>query len=792
MPIIDPTTPSGVQPVGFSSGFTLIMSDEFNSTGLDNKWNNAHDFGNYGSTSAWDVNNSNNSCLRMWYNGAGGGTPSNQMFGSNGAARGGQSWRGRFGYYEARIQCIRGRGFFPGFWLYPLSDGNGENGDGSQQEIDIDEWFSYENGDWLVDTSAFRCKNSSFTIWTEGGGGSTNQAGHLSFTNTRGYDTTVSTQFHTYAMYWASSGGLKWYYDGNLLGTINDPWGAGNNMQLVVFLQLWWGPGGGNPTPDGNTPQGSSNSMIFDYVRVWSIAGSPSPAPPPPPPPPFSASLTTAPTDGATISGTVNFQIDGQGIKNAELLPATGYTPSYGTFTLSNNGAHGDFNWNTTNVANGPISVRISAFDQAAGVSPANEIVAMASRTYNVNNSPSSPPPPPPPPGTLVWPYGRNSSGFDNMTFYDEFDSGTTPDTSRWTNHYYYEASNSTVNYDVNGGYLRIWPKVDGSNNFFNRVFTTENFFTQQYGYFEVRAQLDHGDGLHPVIGIIGNNNKDVGYMHAYGNAPSGGWTSGTAVIDYACAVFDIPTQTFNFDTRPGTAALGGANLANSFHYYACEWTPNNIRFFYDGTQVEECVISVTGQFYPYVGLAMQTNETTANTTGTPQGTANAMLVDYVHVWTLHNNANSVPGTSAPAPFGITQVTAPPDGASISGVVAFRVEGNLLANVELLPATGYTPIYGQFSLSSGNTVAELNWSSTAVANGAIQVRISAFDHSAGQAASELVAMQPRTYYLNNTAAPPGPAPTPTPVPPPPPTDRGLQYLYSELLGRLPWIRRGRR
>lgn len=396
-PFVDPTTPGGVQPIGFSSGFTMIFSDEFNATSLSAKWNPFKDFGDYSAPSGnWNVNSSNNSLLQMWWNGSPGSNSADDLeFGSNGARSNGTAWRGRFGYYECRAKCIRGRGFFPGFWLYPLSNGNGENGDGSQQEVDITEWFAYENGDWLVDTSAFRCKNARFTIWTEGGGGSTNQSGAIALGNARGYDTTISTSFHTYALYWASTGGLKFYYDGNLCGTVTDQWGSGNNMQLCIFLQLWWGPKGGNPTPDGNTPQGSSNSMQYDYVRVWSIAGSPAPTPPgpgPTPGPPFSANVTTAPPDGATINGIVNFGISGQTIKNAELLPPTDYTPRYGTFSVAVDGTSATFAWDTTTLANAPISVRISAFDQAQGVNPANEIVAMAARNYIINNLAAPPP----------------------------------------------------------------------------------------------------------------------------------------------------------------------------------------------------------------------------------------------------------------------------------------------------------------------------------------------------------------------------------------------------------------
>lgn len=783
MAFIDPTTPSGVQPNGFSSGFTLTFSDEFNSTSLKDTW---QAFRSYQDTSYpngnFDINAGNNSCLRIWPQSPFGTGNETEFRTENGP---GPAFTQRYGFWEVRVQCPRGKGLFLSqLWLF---------NDGNEEEIDVGETFAYENGDWLVDTSLYQLKNTSFTVWTDGGGGSTTQAGQLYLGghngSVHGYDGTLCTQFHTWGLHWTSSGGLKWYFDGVLQGTIGDPWGGGNNSQLYTLLgQLWYGPRAGISPPDGNTPTGTGNPFLTDYVRIWSINGTPTPGPPQgsPPPPPFNATLTTAPTDGATISGTVPFGFDFAGVQNAELLPGTGYTPSYGTFTLNQSTGKATLNWNTTNVANAPITVRIAAFDQAAGVSPANELTVMGARTYTVNNAAS--PPPSPPPSSSNWPYGRNSAGFDSMTFYEEFVSGTVPDTSKWKYNIYYQSSDPTVNYKVTGGNLKIWPQQNSGGNFFDRIFTTETFFTQQYGYFETSIQALYGDGVHPVVGIIGNNLKDIGYMHAYGHASAGGWTSASAIIDYACAVFDIPTQAFDFDQRPGTAALHSANLAAAQHIFACEWTPNNIRFFFDGTQVEECVTSLTGQYYPYIGLAFQTNETSANPAGTLSGSAHSIVIDYVRVWTLHNNANSVPGTAAPPPFAATVATAPVDGASISGVVAFRVTGNQIRNCELLPATGYTPNYGTFSLSSSNTVAKLNWSSTAVANGNIQLRISAFDQPAGSPANEIVAMQPRTYHLNNTSAPAGPPPTPTPTPPPPPPVSGLQWFYSVLNGKLPWSR----
>lgn len=269
MPTIDSTTPSGVQPTGFGSGYTLSMSDEFNNATLDTKWNGRRDFGDATALTTYDINAASNSLLRMWW--TGNTATDNMIFSSTGA----NPFRQRYGFFEAKVKCIAGKGFFPGFWLYPYSNSQQENPDGQQPELDIVEWFSYENGDWLVDTVNYRCKNAGFTIWTEGGGGSTTQAGNRVLSPN--YDNTISTAFHTYGMRWTKADGLQWYYDGIATGSaIADPWAANDPTQLAVFLQLWWGPNGGNPTPTAAaTPEGSSNALEWDYVRVWTIGDSP-------------------------------------------------------------------------------------------------------------------------------------------------------------------------------------------------------------------------------------------------------------------------------------------------------------------------------------------------------------------------------------------------------------------------------------------------------------------------------------------------------------------------------------
>lgn len=108
------------------------------------------------------------------------------------------------------------------------------------------------------------------------------------------------------------------------------------------------------------------------------------------------------------------------------------------------------------------------------------------------------------------------------------------------------------------------------------------------------------------------------------------------------------------------------------------------------------------------------------------------------------------------APFIVFNDPAPPDGATLSGIVRLQARGIDMANVELLPATGYLPKYGFFGLSRDQFVGWLDFDTRTLPNGPVQVRMSAFNVAAGQpGAIEMVSMQPRTWIINNAAIPAG-------------------------------------
>lgn len=383
MPTIDPTTPGGVQPVfPGASGHTIVMSDEFNSSTLDSKWRAFRDYGNSGGISNFDINAGGNSLLRIWPD-AGQNFP-NATIESSGS----NPFYSFFGVYECRVRMCRGRGIFPAFWMIDRFLSNP-----IKPEIDVFECYGYDGGGWNNGSvNGWRPTNSAWTVWYNGGG-NTGQTGTLKLTDGNpctavigAHDLTAA--FHVYTCRIAP-GGLTFWYDNAQWGcTVGLPWTQAEIDQnpLAVAMDLWFRLAG-LPEPDAtNTPSGTSNALEFDYVRVWALPGSGGSSSGPT----FNATLTTGPSDSATLQNTVQFAIAGDLIENAELVSsASASTALYGTFTIASNQESGVLNLDTTTLANGTYRMRVLAYDVPPG-SSGLVTTAMAVRTYTISNTTSS------------------------------------------------------------------------------------------------------------------------------------------------------------------------------------------------------------------------------------------------------------------------------------------------------------------------------------------------------------------------------------------------------------------
>lgn len=122
--------------------------------------------------------------------------------------------------------------------------------------------------------------------------------------------------------------------------------------------------------------QGGAREIVAMPARSWNFSNGASNN--------FTATLTTAPVNGSQIGTRITIEVKGNGLKNVELLPATGYTPVLGHFKMSYDGSFGFLDLDTAFLPPGPIDVRVSAFDAASGQPGAKEIVVMPTRRWNL------------------------------------------------------------------------------------------------------------------------------------------------------------------------------------------------------------------------------------------------------------------------------------------------------------------------------------------------------------------------------------------------------------------------
>ncbi|WP_062428607.1 glycoside hydrolase family 16 protein [Herbidospora daliensis] len=183
------------------------------------------------------------------------------------------------------------------------------------------------------------------------------------------------------------------------------------------------------------------------------------------------------------------------------------------------------------------------------------------------------------------------------VTWSDEFNApaGTSIDGSKWkfdiggggwgnNEQQYYTNSTRNVYHD-GAGNLAITARRENPSNLqchygtcqytSGRILTADRF-TQAYGRFEARLKIPRGQGIWPAFWMLGGgtwpNGGEIDIMENVGNQPNTvygtvhgpGYFGGTAV--------------------GGNRSIG-APLADAFHTYRVDWSPNLIIWYLDGSE---------------------------------------------------------------------------------------------------------------------------------------------------------------------------------------------------------------
>ena len=199
---------------------------------------------------------------------------------------------------------------------------------------------------------------------------------------------------------------------------------------------------------------------------------------------------------------------------------------------------------------------------------------------------------------------GLDLSGF-HLTFSEEFDgsldvSAWGPDT-RWIAHTPWAGDfgdarfadpRSDFPFTVKDGILRIEARKDGAGKWSSGLLASNDpqgrGFSQQYGYFEMRAKLPPGPGVWPAFWLCSSYNRkdktagrdgsvEIDVLEYYGRTPC----SFTATV-HTWLPKPHRSEGTTITTRPYEVSSG-------FHTYGCLVDPQQITMYFDGIKIWQC-----------------------------------------------------------------------------------------------------------------------------------------------------------------------------------------------------------
>jgi len=316
---------------------------------------------------------------------------------------------------------------------------------------------------------------------------------------------------------------------------------------------------------------------------------------------------------------------------------------------------------------------------------------------------------------------GEEGTIYNQLVWADEFDGNGPIDPTKWHHQtqlpngfswYNDEQQHYTNRLDnsyVEDGFLHIVAKRENfTDQGHTKAFTSARLnskFAFTYGRVEARAKLPFGLGTWPAIWMLGKNITE----------PGGYWTNTHGTTGWpACGEIDIMEHwgyNQNFvqsalhtpSSSGATENYGGIlaeDVSNTFHIYALEWTPEEMRFSIDGTvyytYAPDSLNPATWPFdadqYLLLNVAIQGQVD-------PGFTQSPMVLDYIRVY-----QEGTSSTSATEDLQQIQVFPNP----VEGPLNITVPATLVgAQVKVYAATGQV-LLQQFSQDS--TSLTLDWS----------------------------------------------------------------------------------
>ncbi|WP_034059190.1 family 16 glycosylhydrolase [Lacinutrix jangbogonensis] len=244
----------------------------------------------------------------------------------------------------------------------------------------------------------------------------------------------------------------------------------------------------------------------------------------------------------------------------------------------------------------------------------------------------------------LVWEDSFNANGPINSNNW--FHQTQLPAGGSWFNGEQQHYTNRIENSFVDNGFLNIVAIGETFNDQGQtKQYTSARLnskFAFTYGRVDVRAKLPFGDGTWPAIWTLGKNtNEDGGYWDSqFGtvNWPASGeidiMEHGLGALNHTSSALHTPSS---FGNTVNVASQQISDVANDFHIYSVNWSPNQITFLVDGvgfyTYNPAVKNDATWPFYEDQYLLL--NIAMGGIAGTidPNFSQSSMTIDYVKVY---------------------------------------------------------------------------------------------------------------------------------------------------------------
>ncbi|MBD5513135.1 MAG: family 16 glycosylhydrolase, partial [Lachnospiraceae bacterium] len=211
-----------------------------------------------------------------------------------------------------------------------------------------------------------------------------------------------------------------------------------------------------------------------------------------------------------------------------------------------------------------------------------------------------------------------------------------------WVNAELQAYVDTTDNISVKDGNLVIQAIKDGDKYTSGRI-NTQNKHDYTYGKFEVRAKVPSGKGFLPAFWMMPTDENYYGQWPKCGEIDVMEVMGQETNVAYSTLHFGEPhTQ------QQGTYKLSKGDFSKEFHVYACEWDPDEFRFYVDGNlfyTVNDWFTQKTGfgkvaypapydqPFYMILNLAVGGSWVGYPDEKTQFGDNAQLVVDYVRVY---------------------------------------------------------------------------------------------------------------------------------------------------------------